>query len=194
MLEFYDRNGISPPRLRHVANSGGILQLPECHLDIVRAGLMLYGVYPGPEVQRTVEVLPALTWHSRVVHSKITRPGRPVSYGSTWQPDQPTRILTIPCGYADGYFRRMSNQSQVLVRGKKCRQVGRICMDQFMVAVQDDAAVGEDVILLGRAPSGQEIAVEDLAAWAGTSEYEVMTNISARVPRVFKTADAGASD
>jgi alanine racemase len=186
VLAFYDRSGIAPPRLRHMANSGAILQLPESRLDMVRAGVVLYGVYPGPETRRTVDVKPALTWHSRVVHSKITRPGRGVGYGSTWQPKRSTRVLTVPCGYADGYFRRMSNQAQVIVKGKRYAQIGRICMDQFMVnALNDDVAAGDEVILLGRAASGEQITAEDLAAWAGTNEYEVMTNISARVPRRF---------
>jgi alanine racemase len=169
-----------------MANSGAILQLPESHLDMVRAGLMLYGVYPGGDVRRTVEVWPALTWHSRVVHSKITLAGRPISYGSTWRPERDSRILTIPCGYADGYFRRMTNQAQVIIQGKKYSQVGRICMDQFMVnGGEDEIPVGEDTVLLGRAASGEQITAQDLAQWAGTNEYEICTNISARVPRVF---------
>lgn len=188
VLDFYDRRGVQAPQMCHAANSGAILQLPESHLDMVRAGLMLYGVYPGREVRRTVEIKPALTWHSRVVHSKITVPNRPVSYGSTWRAERPTRILTIPCGYADGYFRGISNRGQVVVNRKKYAQVGRICMDQFMVdALDDSAQVGDPVIILGTADSGPEITAEDLAQWAGTNEYEVMTNISARVPRVFTT-------
>jgi alanine racemase len=131
-------------------------------------------------------VKPALTWHSKVAYSKITLPGRPVSYGSLWQSNISTRIVTIPCGYADGYFRNMTNRSKVLVNGKKYSQVGRICMDQFMVNLENDAAkISDEVILLGEAESGQRITSEDLADWAGTNEYEVMTNISARVPRVF---------
>ena len=186
VLYFYEKRSIPPPPLRHMANSGAILQFPESHFDIVRPGVMLYGVYPGPEVKRTVEIKPALTWHSKVAYSKITNPGRPVSYGSLWQSDKPTRILTIPCGYADGYFRSMTNKAKVIVNGKKYPQVGRICMDQFMVNLSDDLAqVGDDVILLGQAESGEQITTEDLAQWAGTNEYEVMTNISTRVPRLF---------
>jgi alanine racemase len=164
-----------------VCNSGGILNLPEAHFDMVRPGVLFYGVYPGPGVDRVVEVKPALTWRSRVVYSKVTRPGRPVSYGSLWQAELPVRIVTIPCGYADGYFRRMTNRAQVIVNGKKYPQVGRICMDQFMVNLgDDDAQVGDEVVLLG-----EDITAEDLAEWTGTNEYEVMTNISARVPRVY---------
>ena len=185
VLDVYDRLHAPGPPLRHMANSGGILQLPESHFDMVRPGIMFYGIYPGREVLRTVDVRPAATWHSRVSYSKITQPGRPVSYGSLWQSDVPTRIVTIPCGYADGYFRRMTNLAQVIVNGRKYPQVGRICMDQFMVNLGgDDARVGDQVILLGRAPSGEIITPEDLADWAGTNEYEIMTNISARVPRV----------
>ena len=179
VLQFYEKRGLPIP-IRHVANSGAVLQFPESHLDMVRPGLMLYGVYPVG-VSHTVEIAPALTWRSQVAYSKITRPGHPVSYGSLWQAEAETRIVTIPCGYADGYFRRMTNQAQVIINGKKYPQVGRICMDQFMVNVGIDiAAVGDEVVLLG-----DGITAYDLAEWTGTNEYEVLTNISARVPRVY---------
>lgn len=188
VLYFYDKRSIPHPPIRHMANSGAILQFPDSHFDMVRPGVMLYGVYPGREVQRSVDVKPALTWHSKVAYSKITQPGRPVSYGSLWQPAAPTRIVTIPCGYADGYFRIMTNRASVIVNGKKYPQVGRICMDQFMVDVGiDEASIGNEVVLLGEVKSGETITPEDLAGWAGTNEYEVMTNISVRVPRVFIT-------
>lgn len=181
VLHFYEKHSLPHPPLRHMANSGAVLQLPESYFDLVRPGVMFYGVYPGREVRRTVEVKPALVWRSKVVYSKITQPGRPVSYGSLWESRTPTRIVTIPCGYADGYFRRMTNQAQVLVNGRKYPQVGRICMDQFMVNLgEDQAGVDDEAVLLG-----EGITAEDFAEWAGTNEYEVMTNISARVPRVF---------
>lgn len=180
VLRFYEKHSLSTP-MRHICNSGGILNLPQAHFDIVRPGVLFYGIYPGNEVDRVVDVKPALTWRSRVAYSKITQPGRSVSYGSLWQPEVPARIVTIPCGYADGYFRRMTNRARVIVNGVKYPQVGRICMDQFMVNIgNDEAQVGDEVILLGAG-----ITAEDLAEWAGTNEYEVMTNISARVPRVF---------
>ena len=151
-------------------------------MDLVRPGLMIYGVYPGG-VSHTIEIAPAIKWRSKVAYAKITRPGHPVSYGSLWQSQAETRIVTIPCGYADGYFRRMTNQAQVIVNGKKYPQVGRICMDQFMVDLgNDEAQVGDEVVLLG-----DGISVYELAEWTGTNEYEVMTNISARVPRVYLT-------
>lgn len=180
-LDIYQKHSLPVPALRHVCNSGGILNLPQAYFDMVRPGVLFYGVYPGEEVDRSIEVKPALTWRSHVAFSKRTRPGRPVSYGSLWQPETETGIVTIPCGYADGYFRRMTNRAQVLIHQKRYPQVGRICMDQFMVNVGDDEVnVGDEVILLG-----EGIFAEDLALWMGTNEYEVMTNISARVPRVY---------
>ena len=181
VLDLYDKHSLPVPPLRHVCNSGAILNLPQAFFDMVRPGVLCYGVYPGDEVDRVVAVQPALTWRSHVAYAKRTRPGRPVSYGSLWQAETETGIVTVPCGYGDGYFRRMTNHAQVLIRQKKYPQVGRICMDQFMVNVgEDDIQVGDEVILLG-----EGIAAEDLAQWMGTNEYEVMTNISARVPRVY---------
>jgi alanine racemase len=155
--------------------------MPEAYFDMVRPGVLFYGIYPGAEVERTVDVKPAATWRSRVIFSKRTQPGRPISYGSLWQAEAETGIVTIPCGYGDGYFRRMTNHAQVLIGQKRYPQVGRICMDHFMVNVgADEIKVGDEVILLG-----EGIPAEDLAQWTGTNEYEVMTNISARVPRVY---------
>ena len=180
VLHFYEKRDLPAP-MRHMSNSGAILQFPESHMDMVRPGLMFYGVYPVG-VAHSVEIAPVLTWKSQVAFSKITLPGHPVSYGSLWQSEVPTRIVTIPCGYADGYFRRMTNKAQVVVNGKKYPQVGRICMDQFMVNVGDyDAQVGDEVVLLG-----DQITAYDLGDWMGTNEYEVLTNISARVPRIYR--------
>jgi alanine racemase len=180
VLQLYEKLSKPHPPLRHMANSAAVLQFPESYFDLVRPGLMTYGVYPSG-VAQTVEIAPALTWRSRVAYSKITKPGRPVSYGSLWQAETETRIVTVPCGYADGYFRRMTNRAQVIVNGRKYPQVGRICMDQFMVNVGDDQAkVGDAVVLLG-----DGITAHDLADWMGTNEYEVLTSIGARVPRVF---------
>ena len=181
VLSIYEKLGVPHPPIRHTANSGATLLLPESYYEMVRPGVMFYGVYPAREIEKMIDVKPALTWKSKVVYSKITQPGRGVSYGSLWQAEAPTRIVTIPCGYADGYFRRMTNQARVVINGKSYPQVGRICMDQFMVNVgEDDVKVGDEVTLLGNG-----IAPEDLADWVGTNEYEVMTSISARVPRVF---------
>ena len=181
VLSIYEKRSEPHPAIRHTANSGATLAMPESYFDMVRPGVLFYGVYPAREIEKTIEVKPALTWKSQVIFSKVTQPGRAVSYGSLWQPQAESRIATIPCGYADGYFRRMTNQTRVLINGKSYPQVGRICMDQFMVNVgADEVKIGDEVTLMGGG-----IAPEELADWAGTNEYEVMTNISARVPRVF---------
>ena len=184
VLQFYAKRNLPTP-MRHIANSGGILQLPESHLDMVRPGILLYGVYPSAEVQRPVAVQPALSWKSRVVYFKVVLPGHPVSYGSTWQSDVMTRVITIPVGYGDGYFRSMSGQAEVIVHGRRYPVVGRICMDQMMVNIGWDSAYnGDEVILLGES-GDQAITCEQLAAWAGTIPYEILTNINTRVPRVY---------
>ena len=181
VLHFYERQSVPTP-LRHACNSGGILNVPEAYLDAVRPGVLFYGVFPARDIEQKIDVKPALTWKSKVAYSKITQPGRSISYGSLYQVEKsPKRVVTIPCGYADGYFRRMTNQARVIINGKSYQQVGRICMDQFMVSVEmDEVKVGDEVILLG-----EGITAEDFADWTGTNEYEVMTNISARVPRVY---------
>ncbi len=185
VLSFYEKHSLPMP-IRHMANSGAILQLPESYFDMVRPGILFYGVYPSKEAQRTITVQPALAWKSRVVYFKVTQAGHPVSYGSIWQSDHPVRIVTVPVGYGDGYFRRMSNQAQVIIHGKKYPQVGRICMDQVMVNIEQDSAFnGDEVILIGASESGEQIRVENLAEWAGTIPYEILTNINTRVPRAF---------
>ncbi|HYB43572.1 MAG TPA: alanine racemase [Candidatus Methylomirabilis sp.] len=184
VLEWYPAHGVAPP-VRHIANSGAILQLPESHLDLVRPGILLYGVYPSAEACRTIAVRPVLSWRSRVVYFKVVPPGHPVSYGSTWQSDHPVRVVTIPVGYGDGYFRALSNAAQVIIRGKRYPVVGRVCMDQIMVNIEWETAYnGDPVVLLGE--DGEEIvACEELADWAGTIPYEILTNINTRVPRVY---------
>ena len=184
VLRFYERRSLPMP-MRHMANSAAVLQLPESYLDMVRPGIMLYGVYPSPETARTVTVQPAMAWKSRVVYFKVVKPGHAVSYGSTWQPDHMVRIVTVPVGYGDGYFRSMSNRAQLIIRGGKFAQVGTICMDQLMANIEWTSAYnGDEVILLGES-GGERITVEDLAHWAGTIPYEILTNINTRVPRVY---------
>ena len=185
VLHFYEKHSLPMP-IRHMANSGGILQLPESYLDMVRPGILFYGVYPSPDAQRTVKVQPALAWKSRVVYFKITQSGHPVSYGSTWQSDHDVRIVTVPVGYGDGYFRSMSNKAQVIIHGKHYPQVGRVCMDQIMVNIEKDSAFnGDEVILIGEAENGERVTVEELAEWADTIPYEILTNINTRVPRIY---------
>ena len=188
VLRFYEKNSLPMP-IRHMANSAAILQLKESHLDMVRPGILLYGVYPAVNVSRTVIVSPALAWKSRVVYFKVVRAGHPVSYGSTWQSDHPVRIVTIPVGYGDGYFRSLSNRAQVIIHGKKFPQVGRVCMDQMMVNIEADSAFNGDVVTLVGEAGDEHITAQDLAGWAGTIPYEILTNINTRVPRVYITEE-----
>ncbi len=185
VLEWYARNDLPTPT-RHIANSGGILQLPASHLDLVRPGILTYGVYPSSEIPSTVTVEPALTWHTQVVYFKVVPIGEPVSYGATWTRGEPTRVVTLPVGYGDGYFRAHSNTSVVLIGGERFPIAGRVCMDHTMVDLGPEGSAynGDDVVLLGKQGTGL-ITTEELAANANTIPYEVLTNISARVPRVY---------
>ena len=184
VMKFYEDRSLLMP-MRHMANSGAILQLPESNFDIVRPGIMLFGVYPSDEVQKSVEVHPALSWSSRVVYFKVVKPNHPVSYDSTWESDHMVRVVTVPVGYGDGYFRSMSGKAEVILSGKRYPVVGTICMDQFVVNIEWDSAYnGDEVILVGESDN-EQITVEDLAGWAGTIPYEILTNINTRVPRVY---------
>lgn len=185
VLGYYEAHHLPVPPLRHMANSAAILQLPESTFDLVRPGILLYGVYPSTEIQRTVEVQPALSWKSHVVYFKVVLPEHPVGYGSTWQSDHMVRMVTVPVGYGDGYFRSMSGKAEVILRGQRYPVVGRIAMDQITVNIEWDSAYNDDeVILIGR--DGEVlITVEDLAGWAGTIPYEILTNINTRVPRIY---------
>ncbi len=187
VLALYEKHHLALPALRHTANSGAVLHLPESYMDMVRPGILFYGVHPNNEVNPPVKVEPALVWKSQVSFLKEVPAGYPVSYGSLWQSEQDSRIATIQCGYGDGYFRAMTNQAQVLINGERHPQVGRICMDQFMVNMEGQpATLGDEVILLGQsAQNGQRIRTEELAQWANTNVDEVLTNISARVPRTY---------
>jgi alanine racemase len=185
VLRFFEKRSIKKP-LRHFANSGAILQLPEANLDIVRPGIMLFGVYPSKEVCRTLEINPTLTWKSLVVYFKVIKPGHPVGYDSTWQTDHNIRAVTVPVGYGDGYLRSMSQKAHVLLRGKSYPVIGTISMDQIVVNIENNSAYnGDEVILLGN-DGTNSITCAELADWAGTNTYEILTNINTRVPRVYK--------
>jgi alanine racemase len=133
-------------------------------------------------------VQPALRWSTKVVFFKVVQAGNPVSYGSTWAPEQWTRVVTLPVGYGDGYMRAMSDAAEVLVGGQRARVVGRICMDQIMVDIgRGSAWNGDEAVLIGAATNGA-IRVEDLARWAGTIPHEILTSINTRVPRVYLNA------
>ena len=185
VLEYFSRRGIPRPRLCHIANSGAILQLREARFDMVRPGILLYGVYPSADVLKNIFVRPALSWKSRVVYFKIIRPGHPVGYGSTWVSDHPVHAVTVPVGYGDGYFRSMSGKAKVLIHGKRYPAIGAISMDQIVVNLESDSAYSDDEVVMIGEMDGESITCEDLADWAGTIPYEILTNINTRVPRVY---------
>jgi alanine racemase len=184
VLDFYDKKNLPTP-LRHISNSGGIAQIPDANLDIVRPGILMFGVYPSPETQRTVAVEPLLSCHSEVIYFKVVEAGNPVSYGGPWQPDEQTRVVTLPVGYADGYRRELSNCAEVLVRGRRYPVVGRVCMDQTMLDIGTGTAYNGDAVTLIGIDGDHSISAEDLAEWSGTIPYEVLASISSRVPRVY---------
>ena len=181
----FERLG-APMPLRHLANSGGVLHFPDTWLDLVRPGILLYGVQPDPASQRTVDVRPALSLVSRVVYFKVVGAGHPVSYGATWAPARDTRVVTVPIGYGDGYPRALSSRGEVLVRGRRHPIVGRICMDQFMVDIGQDSAWNEDEVVLIGSQGGDAIPVEAVAQAAGTIPYEILTGLNERIPRVYR--------
>lgn len=185
VLSLYAKHRLPLPRYRHMANSGAILQLPEARFNLVRPGILLFGVYPTEVVSPNIKVEAVLTWKSSVVYFKVVKPGHPVGYGSTWETDHAVRTVTVPVGYGDGYFRAMSGNAKVLINGKPYPVIGRIAMDQIVINIEQDSAWNEDeVILLGR-QGAHEITASDLARWAGTIPYEILTNINTRVPRIY---------
>jgi len=187
VLRFYERRSLPVP-LRHAANSGAVLQMPESYLDIVRPGIMMFGSSPATDLPLTLDVKQALRWVTQVVFFKVVKAGNAVSYGSTWRPVDNSRVITLPVGYGDGYMRAMSGRAQVIVRGRRVPVVGRICMDQIMVYIGDGSAYnGDEVVLLGESREGGELPIrtEELAIWANTIPHEVLTNINTRVPRVY---------
>lgn len=184
VLAFYEARSLPTPT-RHLANSGAVLQHPDTWFDLVRPGIVLYGVMPDPSLVGRIEVAPALTWKSRVVYFKVVEAGNPVSYGATWAPDDWTRMVTLPVGYGDGYPRALSGKAHVLVRGQRYPVRGRVCMDQLMVDIGRGSAYnGDEVVLLG-GQGNERVTAEELAALAGTIPYEILTGINTRVPRHY---------
>lgn len=188
-LKFADAleaEGVKIP-LRHCSNSAGILDMPHANLDLVRAGISIYGIYPSDEVKKeAVPLLPAMELKSHISHIKEVDAGVPVSYGGTFVTVRRTRIATIPVGYADGYPRLLSNKGRVLIRGKSAPVLGRVCMDQFMADVTDipEACCLDEVTLLGQ-DGDACISAEELGALSGRFPYELVCDISKRVPRVY---------
>ena len=181
----FERLGVPVPP-RHIANSAGILNFPETWLDMVRPGIMLYGVMPGPEVRPSIAVEPALSLVSRVVYFKVVEAGHTVSYGATWTAENDTRVVTVPIGYGDGYPRALSSRGKVLIRGREYPIVGRVCMDQFMVDIGGDSVWNEDEVMLVGTQGEATLRVEQVAQAAGMIAYEVLVGLNGRIPRIHR--------
>jgi len=173
--------GIELPQ-RHMANSAATLDLPESYYDLVRPGLIIYGLYPSTEVSHSIEVKPAMTLKTKVCYLKTVPQGTPISYGRTFVTKKQTRVATLPLGYGDGYKRALANKGEVLIKGRRAPVIGRICMDMCMIDVSDvpDVQAGDEAIVFGQEPTADE-----LAAKIGTINYEVVTTVGKRVPRVY---------
>jgi alanine racemase len=173
-------------QLRHMDNSAGLMNFDK-HYEMVRSGIVTYGMYPSQEVKEDLlPIRPALQWHSRVTHVKMLEPGRAISYGGTYVTDKPTKVATIPVGYADGYRRSLSGKFYVLIHGQKAPILGRICMDQMMVDVThiDNVCINDKVVLVGT-DGDETITMEQIAAAADSFNYEFVCGISRRVPRFY---------
>ena len=179
------QRGIQIP-IRHLDNSAGLMNFDH-HYEMVRSGIVTYGLYPSNEVSEDLLPLtPALSWHSRVTHVKLLEPGRQISYGGTFVTEKPTMVATVPVGYADGYRRCLSSRFYVLIRGKRAPILGRICMDQLMVDVTDIPNVQpEDPVVLVGKDGDEKITMEQISAEAYSFNYEFVCGISRRVPRVY---------
>ncbi len=176
------------PTWRHLSNSAAALDLPETRdgrwINLVRPGIVLYGLAPAEAFSGRVCLRPVLSWKTGITHLKAVPAGTAISYGATWVANRPSVIATLPVGYADGYSRARSSRAEVLVRGRRARIVGRVCMDMCMADVTDvpGVQVGDEVVLLGR-QGNEVVSAEELAALDGTLHYEVLCAIGARVPR-----------
>lgn len=174
--------------IKHCDNSAGIVELPEGNMDVARAGIILYGLWPSEEVKRDIVALtPVLSLYSHIVYVKEIEAGTPVSYGGTFVSEKRMRIATIPVGYGDGYPRGLSGKGYVLIHGRKAPILGRICMDQFMVDISaiEEAKEGDLVTLIGR-EGDEQITMEELGDISGRFNYELACNLGKRIPRVYE--------
>ncbi|ORJ57125.1 alanine racemase [Geothermobacter hydrogeniphilus] len=186
LLEMLSRDGLHFP-LRHAANSAAILDLPDAHLDLVRAGIMLYGLSPTSDRGRPdIDLRPAMQFKTRISQIKEVPAGFPVSYGSSYRTMQSTRLATVSVGYADGLNRLLSSRVNMLVKGVRVPVVGRICMDQSVLDVGAVPGVrcGDEVVVFGR-QGAAELPVGELAALLDTINYEIVSTLTARVPRIY---------
>ncbi len=190
--DFVDRienSGIHIP-IKHFSNSAGVLTLNRDYMDMVRCGIITYGLYPSDEVKNSpLKLRPAMQIKSHVAYIKTVGKGDTISYGATYTASKPTRVATIPVGYADGYPRALSNKGRVLINGCYANIIGRVCMDQLMVDVTDiDDVRQDDVVTIFGSDGGKTISVDEVAEAAGVINYEIICGISSRVPRLYVSA------
>jgi alanine racemase len=184
-LEEMRTEGVAPG-IVHAANSPATVLYPETHLDMVRCGLSIYGMYPSPAARESVRLTPARSVKARATLVKRVGMGESVSYGFTWTAAAPTTVATLPIGYADGIHRAGSNKITVIAAGKRCRQIGRVCMDQLMIEVPRgvELARGDELVLVGE-QAGERVTIEELAEASGTINYEITCALGMRLQRVY---------
>ena len=186
VMDTLKKRGIDIP-LKHVANSGAIIDLPDTYLDAVRAGIILYGYYPSDEIDKNnLALKPALTLKATITNVKTLEKDMYVSYGRTFKTSNETIVATIPVGYADGYLRKLAENGKVIIKGEFAPIIGRICMDQFMIDVTNipDVKIGDEAILLGE-KNGLKYNADDMAKKLDTINYEVTCMLKSRLPRVY---------
>ena len=180
-------NGIDTDKIiKHCSNSAAIMDYKSAHMDMVRAGIILYGLSPSSKLKGQIALKPAMEIKSVVAHIKDVEAGTTISYGRTFEAEKKMKIATVPIGYADGYIRNLANDAYMIVKGKKAKVVGRICMDQCMIDISEieGVKVGDTVTVVGKT-GNTEITMDDVASWTGTINYEVVCLVGKRVPRVY---------
>jgi len=177
-----EAKGVCVP-IKHIANSAAITEAPEVHMNMVRQGITLYGLWPSSEVKRSLNYQPVMSLKAKVVFVKEVPAGEKIGYGCTYETTRTTKVATLPLGYADGISRKLSNRGYVSIRGCKAPIVGRVCMDQMMVDITDipDVTEGDEAIIFG----GNEISIDTVAEWMETINYEVLCLLSDRIPRRY---------
>ncbi|MGB4660600.1 MAG: alanine racemase [Mobilitalea sp.] len=189
-IKLLEKENIFIP-IKHFANSAGIIEFPDTYFNMVRCGIVTYGLYPSECVKKEeIELIPAMELKTHVIYVKEVEEGVGISYGATFVTKRKTRVATIPVGYADGYSRNLSNNGKVIIHGQYAPIIGRICMDQFMVDVTeiDDVQQGDSVTLLGR-DRDAFISAEELAEWSHSFNYELVCTVGKRIPRVYNEED-----
>ncbi|MDO4730674.1 MAG: alanine racemase [Clostridia bacterium] len=170
----------------HCANSAAILQYPSTHINMVRPGIILYGLTPNTSMSFDMKLIPAMKFKTNISYVKVVDPGTPISYSGTFKTQKTTKIATVPVGYADGYPRRLSNYGVMTIEGARVPIIGTVCMDQLMLDVSNIAdAQSDDTVVIFGDPNKNEIGIDQVAKWCDTINYEIACNISKRVPRIY---------